>query len=201
MRFRTSLAVGLLLVLTAGGCAKGTGADDGVASAGDGKASPTASASSGTGSRDPKDDQEAFLKFAQCMRDHGVPMEDPNFDSGGGGVGLTITGDVDKNKVDAAQAECKSLMPNNGQPPKLDAAQLEQMRKYAQCMREHGIPNFPDPQEEGGFMIDGNELGIDLQSEQMKSAQAACEQYDLGPKGGDGGPGTHTENHNDGGGA
>ncbi|GAA3450496.1 hypothetical protein [Dactylosporangium matsuzakiense] len=198
MRFRTSLVAGLLLVLAAGGCAKDTGADDGVATAGDGKASPTVTASSGTGNRNPKDDQEAFLRFAQCMRDHGVPMEDPNFD--GGGVSLSIGGDIDKGKVDAAQAECKQYMPNNGEPPKIDAAHLEEMRKYAQCMRENGVPNFPDPQEEGGFMINSDQLGVDPRGEQMKKAEQACEQY-RGDKPGEGGAGQQTESHNDRGGA
>ncbi|WP_433210202.1 hypothetical protein ACQP00_47070 [Dactylosporangium sp. CS-047395] len=201
MRIRTSLALGLLLVLTAAGCGKagGTG-DEGVASAGGGKAdaTPTATATGGTGvRRDPQADQEAFLKFAQCMRDHGVPMEDPNFE--GNGVSLTIPEGTDKSKVDAAQAECKSLMPNGGEPPKLSPEQQERMRKYAQCMRDQGITNFPDPSEEGGFMIDGDKLSVDLRGEQMKAAEKACEQYDLRPKGGDGEAGEKTTQDSGGG--
>ena len=33
------------------------------------------------------EDQEKFLKFAQCMRDNGIPMADPEFE--GGGVRMT----------------------------------------------------------------------------------------------------------------
>jgi hypothetical protein len=194
MRVRTSLALGLLLVLTAAGCAKGTGGDDGVASASG--ATPAASASASSGSRNPKDDQEQFLKFAQCMRDHGVPMEDPQFD--GGGISLMIPEGTDKSKVDAAQAECKQYMPNGGEPPKLDAAQQEQMRKFAQCMRDNGISNFPDPSEEGGFQIDGDKLGIDPKSEQFKAAEQACKQFQPKGEGGEGGEHTST---NEGGGA
>ena len=198
MRIRTGLALGLLLVLAAAGCGKPSGADNGVATAGDGKASPTATASTGNGKRDPQADQEAFLKFAQCMRDHGVPMEDPQFD--GGGVSLMIPEGTDKAKVDAAQGECKQFMPNGGEPPKLSPEDQERMRKYAQCMREHGITNFPDPGEDGRMMIDGNKLGIDPQSEQMKAAEKACEQYDMGPKGGEGND-KSTQNHEAGSGA
>src|SRR3954453_6899916 len=111
MRVRTSLALGLLLVLTAAGCAKGTGGDDGVASAGGG--TPAASASASSGPRNPQADQEQFLKFAQCMRDHGVPMEDPQFD--GGGISLMIPEGTDKAKVDAAQAGGRRHIPNGGE--------------------------------------------------------------------------------------
>nr|BFE65484.1 hypothetical protein GCM10020063_100100 [Dactylosporangium thailandense] len=174
MRIRTSLVLGLLLVLTAAGCAKGTGGDDGVATAGDGKAGPTASAT-GSGKRDRQAEQEALLKFAQCMRDHGIPMDDPQFE--GNGVNITIPEGTDKAKVDAAQAECKQFMPNGGQPPKVDPADQEKLRKFAQCMREHGITNFPDPSEDGGIMLDSDKLGIDPRGEQMKAAEKACEQY------------------------
>ncbi|MEU7872656.1 hypothetical protein [Dactylosporangium sp. NPDC049140] len=204
MRIRTGLALGLLLLFTAAGCGKATGGDNGVATAGDGKASPTATASSGTGNRDPKADQEAFLRFAQCMRDHGVPMDDPQFD--GGGISLMIPEGTDKSKVDAAQAECKQYMPNGGEPPKLSPEQQERMRKYAQCMRDQGITNFPDPNEDGGFQIDGDKLGVDPRGEQMKAAEKACEQYDMGPRtgaggGGDDGGEKSTENHESGSGA
>jgi hypothetical protein len=198
MRIRTSLALGLLLVLTAAGCARGTGGDDGVASAGEGKATPSATASAGGGKRDPQADQEAFLKYAQCMRDHGVPMEDPQME--GGGVNMMVPEGTDKSKVDAANAECKSLMPNGGEPQKLDPATQEKLRKFSQCMRDNGIASFPDPSEDGGIQIKGDP-GTDLDpgSERFKAAQKACEQYQ--PKPGGGGEGDDGGSHVTGGGA
>src|SRR3954453_11855424 len=194
MRIRTSLALGLLLVLTAAGCARSPGADDGVASAGG--PAPAASASSSSSPHDPQQDQEQFLKFAQCMRDHGVPMDDPQFD--GGGISLSMPEGTDKSKVDAAQAECKQYMPNGGQPPKLDAAHQEQMRKFAQCMRDQGISNFADPSEDGGFIIDRDKIGIGPQSDKFKAAEKASKQYRSmgGGQGGAGdtGEGQHTTN-------
>ena len=75
-------------------------------SGGDGKGKPLAKA-----------DQEKFLKFAQCMRDHGIPMEDPKFE--GGGVRLGIKGDRNSPRladkvVEAAQKACESNLP---EPP------------------------------------------------------------------------------------
>ncbi|HTJ34528.1 MAG TPA: hypothetical protein VL738_14980 [Dactylosporangium sp.] len=196
MRFRTGLAAALLLVLPLAGCARGGDGDDGVATASTAK--PNASASASNAPRNPKDDQEAFLKYAQCMRDHGIPMDDPNME--GGGISMTIPEGTDRTKVDTANEACKQYMPNGGQPQKLDPATQEQLRKFAQCMREHGIDNFPDPQEDGGLMIDSDKLGVDPQSQQFKDAEKACEQYQPKPPGGgDGGPQTqqHTEKGGD----
>ena len=66
----------------------------------------------------PKEDQERFLRFAQCMRDHDIPMEDPKFD--GGGVRLGIQGAKGSapsdSKVQAAQKACQSNLPAGGGP-------------------------------------------------------------------------------------
>ncbi|WP_432978997.1 hypothetical protein [Dactylosporangium sp. CA-233914] len=197
MRIRTGLALGLLLVLAAAGCARGTG-DEGVASAGGATPAASSSGQGNTGPRNPQADQEQFLKFAQCMRDHGVPMEDPQFD--GGAVSLAIPEGTDKSKVDAAQAECKQYMPGGGEPPKLDPADQEKLRKFSQCMRDNGIASFPDPSEDGGIRFNG-EGGVDPKSEQFKAAQKACEQYQPKPPGGgEAGEGT-TQKHSSGGGA
>jgi len=64
-----------------------------------------------------KEDQEKFLAFAACMRDHGIPMADPEFE--GGGVKMKINGDrtapkLDDGKVEAAQKDCESILP---EPP------------------------------------------------------------------------------------
>jgi hypothetical protein len=195
MRLRTGLAVALLMLLPVAGCARGPDGGDGVASATTAK--PSASAT-GSASHDPKNDEEMFLKYAQCMRDHGVPMDDPNIE--GGGVNITIPQGTDKSKVDAANQECKQYMPNAGQPQKPDPAAAEQMRKFAQCMRDHGITNFPDPQEDGGLMIDSDKLGIDPMSQPFKDAQNACSQYQPKPPGGGGDGGPMTQEHNENGG-
>jgi hypothetical protein len=55
--------------------------------------------------------------------------------------------------------------------------------KFAQCMRENGVENFPDPQPDGGMAIRvGPESGID--PEEMEAAQKECEhlQEDIRPQ-------------------
>jgi hypothetical protein len=43
----------------------------------------------------------------------------------------------------------------------------------AQCMRKHGVPNFPDPTFSGGRFNAGLG-GVDPQSPAFKQAAAAC---------------------------
>jgi hypothetical protein len=46
---------------------------------------------------------------------------------------------------------------------------------FAQCMRTHGVPNFPDPTiGAGGIYSFSLPPGLDLRSEQSQAAQQAC---------------------------
>jgi hypothetical protein len=174
----------LALAITAGGlsgCGKAA-SGNGVASANGGKgrsASPSASASKlGT--------QEAMLKFAQCMREHGINMPDPQVQSsasGPGSVQVLVSPGSDPAKAKAAQEACKQYMPSGGDAVKPDAQALEQLRKLAKCMREHGLPNFPDPEANGGLMLD-EKSGIKPDDPKFKAAQEACKQYQPSGKGG-----------------
>jgi len=174
MRIRTVLALGLMLTLA--GCAAKTGSD-GVASATGAHSTPSATTT-------PANDRDAALKFAQCMREHGLTwFPDPQ---GGGGIQIKIPPGTDKSKVDAAMAACKQFMPNGGAPEKPDAAVLEQLRKFAQCMRDHGVTNFPDPKADGQLQLDAGKLGIGPGQPKFDAAQQACAQYQ--PKPPSGGP-------------
>ena len=63
---------------------------------------------------------------------------------------------------------------------------------FSQCMREHGVPDFPDPQTTGdghfGVQINGGPSStLDPSSTQFQAAQQACNK--LLPKGGTNGKG------------
>ncbi len=59
--------------------------------------------------------------------------------------------------------------------------------RYSQCMRSHGVPNFPDPSPGGGFVFQAG--SFDPSSPAVKSAQSKCQKY-MG--GGPPGPGSVT---------
>jgi len=184
MRIRTALALSLLLTLA--GCAAPTDGNGVATVAG----KPTATAPSATAATN---DRDAQLKFAQCMREHGMTwFKDP--DPSVNGVRINVPAGQDKAKVDAAMAACKKFMPNGGTPPKMSPEMLEQGRQMAKCMREHGFPNFPDPKPDGGIQIDGNKLGGGPGQPKFDAAEKACDKYR--PKPPSGAP-TERELHTD----
>jgi hypothetical protein len=60
---------------------------------------------------------------------------------------------------------------------KVVGASYAQELEFANCMRRHGEPNFPDPSSNGVFSLNG----IDSRSPQYQEAQKACQ--NLLPKG------------------
>ena len=62
-----------------------------------------------------------------------------------------------------------------GGPATLTAAQKYQKDiAYAQCMRSHGEPSWPDPSSKGGFVLGKGSTPLDLSSPQYRSANKAC---------------------------
>jgi hypothetical protein len=186
MRIRTvaaAVALGTTVLALAGAAACGRpAAGNGIASAG-GKGSATAHP---TASVDP---EEQGREFAQCMRDHGVDMADPDTDgggpgSGGGGLHIAVTGGPD-GKLDAAMAACRDKLPNGGAPPSLSPEQEEQLRQFTQCMRDHGV-DMPDPDPtSGGVRISGSGApGNRPDDPTFKAAQDACADKLPGANGG-----------------
>jgi hypothetical protein len=130
---------------------------------------------------------QAGLAYARCMRSHGVP-DFPDPDSNGS---FNIGNGPVTSQESAANHVCNHLL-NVGTP--LNAAQtqhaLRQLVKYAQCMRSHGVPNFPDPQitsggigVPGGFTFDTAGRHLDQRSPQYQAASRACQSLATHAKG------------------
>jgi hypothetical protein len=113
-----------------------------------------------------KDDGVAF---ARCMREHGIDMEDPQ-----SGEGINIPDGYSKEQIDTAREACRDLLPGGGEPPKLDPEEIERQLAYSKCMREHGVPNFPDPDENGRLNL-GDQ--VDPMNPTFQDAQHACARY------------------------
>jgi hypothetical protein len=85
------------------------------------------------------------LAFARCMRSHGVTdFPDPN---GSGALPKREVGVASNNpEFVGAHRACGHLLPNSGQPTQAQVQQaFNDMRNFAQCMRSHGVANWPDP--------------------------------------------------------
>lgn len=66
---------------------------------------------------------------------------------------------------------CNTSGQPTSSPPSIDDHEL--LVAYAQCMRDHGFPQFPDPTDDG---IDLNGTGIDTDTETFQTAQRECEE-------------------------
>jgi hypothetical protein len=171
----------MLAMLATTGCGRGDSGDNGVATAGGlNSTAPNATPSA--------DRADLARKFQECMKEQGVEVQ---MADAGGGAGLIQAspggggGDSgpDPQKVQAAMEKCKQYAPNGGQPPKADPAQAAAMLRFAKCMRDNGVANFPDPDANGGMMIDQSS-GIDPQSDSFKAAQQKCQPFMPTPQAG-----------------
>ncbi len=141
-----------------------------------------------------------MIAFSHCMRTHGVPeFPEPS-------EGRLLVRSSDRNghmsgvnpqstQFQAASKACAKLAPKGGKPPSpAEQAKLqEQALRFSQCMRTHGVPNFPDPEfPHGGgvgIRIGGKQGGpsrIDPSSPKFQAAQKACQSIVPGPKRGPG---------------
>jgi hypothetical protein len=162
----------------------------------------------GSGKNDnnsPRDRQDkAFdgaLKFAKCMREHGVDMPDPTR-AGGGGILQKMggpgkrdggPGDPKMRAADKACAKYRELGGGQAPDPAAMAKQRDAFVAYARCMRGKGI-NMPDPKVSGNGIQMSIGKGIRPDSAVFKAADKACHtllgQPPGGPEGGPDGGGT-----------
>ena len=103
----------------------------------------------------------SLVRYSACMRSHVVPNY-PDPDSSGQlpKPDARHLG-VSSSQLRASQQACQHLLPNSGDainassvqqcmeaddcPKSLVQQVLDEERSFAQCMRSHGVPNWPDP--------------------------------------------------------
>ena len=131
-RKRWPLAALAMVALIGAGCGSAENGSTGTASS-------TDTASSGSNKKLTK--QEKAVKFAECMRANGVPNfpdPDPNGDTK---FGVDVTREVWLKAIDA----CKALKPPGALSSKRTPKQQSASLRFAQCVRENGVKDFPDP--------------------------------------------------------
>jgi hypothetical protein len=183
-----ALAVLLLTVAAvASGCGASSSSDDGVAALDDSSTEDVTPASDREDDDEAPTEQErqdAALEWAKCMREHGVDVPDPKFDSDGG-VQIRVGGpglDPRSDRFREARDACG--MPfGRGGPPNLSEEERQQfqeaMLEFARCMRDHGV-DMPDPEfGEGGrgvFRVGPVPGGKSTaEGEKFEEAQEACQ--------------------------
>lgn len=140
---RLLLAALAMAALIGAGCSKGPAVTD-----------------AGTGGDQNPTPHEQAVKFAECMRDNGV-REFPDPDPSGQ---LTIDGIANGSSLDTSSAgfrqamsACKDLEPAGFTGHKRSPQEQQAALEFAQCIRENGVKDFPDPDEDDP-LVDTNRI-------------------------------------------
>jgi hypothetical protein len=104
--------------------------------------------------------RDKAVKFAECMRNNGVSgFPDPNA-SGELTIDAVANGSsIDTNSAAFKQAmsACKDLEPPGFTGPKVTPQLRTARLAFAQCVRDNGVPDFPDPLPNGP-LVDTNRI-------------------------------------------
>ena len=117
------------------------------------------------------------VKFAKCMRSNGVS----GFPDPGGSGQFTIDAVANGSSLDTstpafkqALSACKNLEPAGFTGSKRSPEQQSAGLKFAQCIRENGVKDFPDPLPNGP-LVDTNRIPSANQPGGMSSLHAAMQ--------------------------
>ena len=128
--------------------------------------------------------EDKALAFSECMRSHGIsdfpePVEGRIQLKAGPGSDLNPESPAFQKATEACRAFAPSQEPSAGQEEELRTSALE----FAECMRSHGVPNFPDPEVSGGGVKMAVPKGVDPESPTFEKANEACRDLMVGPGG------------------
>jgi hypothetical protein len=162
-------AAALVLLAACGGSPSSTDPGRGPSSAGSG-GSPSAGGS--------------LLAFSHCMRSRGVPdFPDPQPGATNAKFPSAQQLGVSSSVYQAADNACQHLLPA-GVDDQFPPAEVQQlligMRQFSQCMRSHGVANWPDPSvdSEGRPVFDLSDHGFsrtEAHSPQLGAKEAECQ--------------------------
>jgi|SRR5438270_2960649 len=149
----------------------------------------SSSSASATGSQ-----FQARVNLAKCARAHGINVPDPSPGGGPGeGIGRVLR-QYSESQINTALQACRQYLakafPQFNLTPAQRAQFQQQLVKFAQCMRSHGV-NVPDPTFNGNGAFGFRQAfgSIDRNSPAFQSALKACQSLRPRLGRGAGGPG------------
>jgi hypothetical protein len=122
--------------------------------------SPSGPAGAARHSSAPPSLTQLLHSAAQCVRAHGIPnFPDPVVDTHGNvqyddqlikNLPVAVTQNAEHacaSQINAAQSAAAPVQ------PAATPQEIQQATQFAQCMRQHGWPNFPDPDSHARFQL------------------------------------------------
>jgi hypothetical protein len=151
-RSQALLACGLILAAALAGCSAAGG-----------------TTSAATSSSTPDDETMAIVN---CYRAHGDPsFPDPVYDPSDGRWHFAVS---PGSAPDSTQRACQHLFPTDNSSPPVPQAQFQALVRLAQCIRQHGVPAWPDPDPDGSYPLPPS---LQTKTPASEDALRACQQY------------------------
>jgi hypothetical protein len=173
------LASGVLLAAGAllAGCAAG-GPRPGAAASSSTVNSSTGNSSTGNSSTGNSSTPDAgTAAIVACYRAHGDPsFPDPVYDPGDGEWHFAVSPGT---APASTRQACQHLFPSGNASPPVPQARFQALVRLAECLRQHGVPNWPDPDPDGSYP-----LPPALQTKTPAYVRAAQDCQRLWPSGG-----------------
>ncbi|NOR00346.1 hypothetical protein HGK72_09835 [Mycolicibacterium fortuitum] len=123
------------------------------------------------------DGQQQETKYSECMRAHGVAdFPNPNAEGHISYGGVSVSKATWQNAVGA----CAKLQPPGWSDAQRTPAQQAAALNFAQCVRDHGVPDFPDPATARDLLIDTSRMRGDVSASsipELKPAVEACHDF------------------------
>jgi hypothetical protein len=114
--------------------------------------------------------QEQAAEFSECMRTNGVAdFPDPNPQGQFAYGGISVPPAVWEKAVGACKYLQPGLFDGPGRTPDQQAAALE----FAKCIRDNGVPDFPDPTTARDPLIDTTKMRGDVGAQRIPEIQTA----------------------------
>jgi hypothetical protein len=120
----------------------------GLAGCGSGPSTAGRTAATQAGSSTPDD---VTMAIVTCYRAHGDPsFPDPFYDPSDGRWHFGVS---PGSAPASTQQACQHLFPSDNASPPVPQAQFQQLVRLAECLRQHGVRNWPDPDPDGSFPL------------------------------------------------
>jgi hypothetical protein len=123
-----------------------------------------------------------WRELVRCARANGMPnLPDPQIDSNGRANFPNGTPEPPASARRACQSIYDRLPASARGDTERPPADMQALLRYARCMREHGVADFPDPDAQGNFHAQAG--ATDPKPPRFKGAMQACRQLDPYQKG------------------
>jgi hypothetical protein len=165
---RAAVGVGLGMVLLLAGLA-------GCSAAGGSQATTTTSGRQAAAA--------VWRELVACARANGMPnLPDPQIDSNGRADFPNGTPEPPASVRRACQSIYDRLPASARGDEARPPADMQALLRYARCMREHGVADFPDPEADGRFPLPPS-IQRQGKTPRLLRAMQACRQLNPDPKG------------------